>query len=58
MTRLSFARWTRRLTQGDEVWARMRDCVKQRAAACKCPHHVWLVDALPKGRQGKAAICA
>ena len=58
MTRLSFARWTSRLTQGDEVCAELRDCVKQRAAAYKCPHHVWLVDALPKGRQGKAAIHA
>ena len=31
----------------------LRDCVKQRAAAYKYPHHVWLVDALPKGPTGK-----
>ena len=31
----------------------LRDCVKQRATAYKYPHHVWLVDALPKGPTGK-----
>ncbi|BBZ12630.1 hypothetical protein [Mycobacterium branderi] len=41
------------MTSLSENLNELREYVKARAAACRYPRQVWLVDALPKGPTGK-----